>query len=291
MNTQELENLILQEEATSIPDEIVLLSELAKRKKDSVSSNRYTTGIPAIDGVAKLDPVTDRGGMSGGEIMIIAAPTGHGKTTLSQTISFNLLRDEGMAALWFTYEVSEYALWKKFELMGAKPSELICVPANNTTGNVEWIERKIKEAKENYLIGCVVIDHLGFLAPGQKMNQQMSQNYSSYLAQIVRELKQIAVRENIIIILPVHMNKSTNEDPTLRDIGYSGGIAQEADFVVLMARMEDREGSSYYKPETKCFLAKNRPGGETPKWFMKIENGRFVEAFGVIDKPSKQGRF
>lgn len=288
MNTKELEEIIKQQEESEVPDDIVLLSELARQKKDSVSSERYTTGIPVIDGVAKLDPVTDRGGLAGGEIVIIAAPTGHGKTTMSQTLSYNMLKNEGMASLWFTYEVSEYALWRKFELMGAKPEDFICVPANNTTGNVAWLDKKIKEAKTKYLIGVVVIDHLGFLAPAQDMNKNMSQNYSSYLAQIVRELKQISVRENVVIILPVHMNKSTDQDPTLRDIGYSGGIAQEADFVILMARLEDREGSSYYKPETKCFLAKNRPGGETPKWYMKIEGGKFVEAFGVVENKSSR---
>lgn len=154
--------------------------------------------------------------------------------------------------------------------------------------------KKIFEAKQKYDVKYVVIDHLGFLAPFQKMNQNMTQNYSSYLGQICRELKTIAVRENIFIILPVHMVKSASDDPSLRDIGYSGGIAQEADFVILMAREEVKKDSlniqpnSYYTERTKVSLAKNRVGGSTPTWWMSMEDGKLKTIF--VDYEEEQLR-
>lgn len=297
MTTSEIERRLSEEIAEGkASDEILLLWDAAKLKEAEASFTRYPIGIAEFDSVAKLRE-EDQGGISAGDLLIIAAPTGNGKTTLATTISYNLLKINGMPSLWFTYEVSVYALWRIFEKMGARKDDFFCVPADHTTGKLEWVEKKIKEAKEKFSIGSVVIDHLGFLAPLQKMNNNMTQNYSSYLGQICRELKTIAVKENISIILPVHMVKSATDDPSLRDIGHSGGIAQEADFVILMAREESTEagkktklsydmGKDYYTERTKITLAKNRIGGVTPSWWLRMQDGKLVTSYGE-DNPNK----
>lgn len=279
ISIQSLENKINEEELENeARDEIILLGDAAEKKKKESNFERYDTGMTFFDNSAKLE--NEQGGIAGGELLIISAPTGNGKTTLAATISYHLLKKVGLPGLWFTYEVSVYQLWKVFERMGGAKDDIVCVPADHTTGKLEWVEKKILEAKQKYDVKYVVIDHLGFLAPFQKMNQNMTQNYSSYLGQICRELKTIAVRENIFIILPVHMVKSASDDPSLRDIGYSGGIAQEADFVILMAREEVKKESlniqpnSYYTERTKVSLAKNRVGGSTPTWWMSMEEGK-----------------
>lgn len=292
MNTKDLEAKLSEEiqEATA-NDEILLLWEASQRKEKEASFARYGIGIPEFDDVSKLKP-EDNGGIAGGDLMIISAPTGNGKTTLASTLSYNLLKNNGIPSLWFTYEVSVYALWRSFEKMGANKEDFFCVPAEHTSGKLEWVEKKIKEGKEKYAIGNVVIDHLGFLVPFQKMGQQMSQNYASYLSQICRELKTIAVRENISIMLPVHMVKSATDDPSLRDIGHSGGIAQEADFVILMAREETSKSKlasdmqkDYYTERTKVILAKNRIGGVTPSWWMKMVDGKLVTDYNFGAEP------
>jgi replicative DNA helicase len=105
------------------------------------------------------------------------------------------------------------------------------------------------------------------------MNQSFSSNYSSYLAQTVREVKTIAVKHDIIILLPVHMNKSATDEPTMRDIGNSSGIGQETDGVILMARKESYE-KEYYSDISTVILGKNRPGGKHPKWYMHKKEGK-----------------
>jgi len=262
-------------------DQIMLLSEVAKIKEQEYDYNRYSTGIFPMDAVLNLKRGI-KGGFASGDVVIIAAPTGNGKTTLAMTLSTQLMSNEGLPSLWFTYEVSAFNLWNSFAESGVKPDELICVPFTHTNGKLEWIEQKIKEAKAEFFVKVVVIDHLGFLMPTLNERSLMTQNYSAYLTQIVRELKTIAIRESIIIILPVHMVKSAGEDLTLRDIGHSGGIAQEADVVILMAREENPRSSltqNYYSDYTKVTLAKNRVGGDTPTWWMKKVNGKLVETF------------
>jgi hypothetical protein len=80
------------------------------------------------------------------------------------------------------------------------------------------------------------------------------------------------------------MVKSATDTPTLRDIGHSGGISQEADVVILMAREENKSGDgNYYTQYTKVILAKNRIGGDTPSWWMEKINGKLVETFKQVD--------
>ena len=219
------------------------------------------------------------GGVCLGDIVIIAAPTGNGKTSLAQDWTLSFIRGKQKApVLWFTYEVMTRNLWKKFKIMGMTEDDLAVVPAKNTTGNVAWVEAKIKEAKEKFKVKAVVIDHLGFLLPKTNgvMGQKMSMNQSSFITQIVRDLKTIAINEEVIIILPVHMNKG--KEVTQDQISNSSGIAQEADAVFLLAREKNNDSAikEYFTEYTKITLSKNRKTGASPfGWFTMI-NQRFV---------------
>lgn len=263
-------------------DKIVKLSELAgeiAKKK----IQRYRTRVAPLDQVYKM-PMDENGGLSEGDLVIISAPTGQGKTLLSATLTRQLM-ESGLKSCWFSYEVNALALWQIFQQMGTGNDSPIYIPFEHTTGKLGWVTEKILEAKE---LGAklFVIDHLGFLSPHQSYDRNMSQNYSTYLTSIVRELKTLAVREEIIIILPVHMNKSATDNPSLRDIANSAGIAQEADLVILMAREEEKgNGGSYYTPYTQVKIAKNRPGGETPTFWMTRHGGRLTE---TIYNPNNQ---
>lgn len=274
---QEIENELKE-------DEIVLLGELAEELGAMKPVERYKTGIYPIDRVYKMNH-EETGGIAAGDLFIVAAPPSHGKTTMASTITQQLV-EGGTKCLFFSYEVNIQALWYSFIAMGAKKEDIICTPFRNTTGNVEWVHDKIKEAKEKYDIKIVVIDHLGYLTP--KMTVSSAQNYSIYLTQIVRELKTLAVEEGVGIILPVHVNKSTSSDPEMRDISHSGGIAQEADFVILMARQDGNSGESTYAPYTKVKVTKNRPCGETPIFFVSMYNGRLIEDVPALEQYKEQ---
>ncbi len=267
---KEIEN---QKQTVADGDEIVLLSELAK-KEEKKRNERYKTGLEVFDRVF-LEEGEPNGGLSGGEVLIIAAPTGNGKTLLAATMAYNMMVNHGLFFLFFTFEVKVSSLYRIFQNMGASDDDIICVPLKHTTGKLNWIEKKIVEAKKRFMVKTIVIDHLGFLSPVQIMNSNMSQNYSTFLTQTVRELKLIAVKHDIIIILPVHMNKTATETPRMADIGNSSGIAQESDGVILMARKESEK--EYYSDISNIFLGKNRPGGNHPKWYMSKIDGKLKE--------------
>ncbi len=243
-------------------DEVVLMSEAA-----AAQAKKFEEVIPL--GYEIFDNAT-RGGTTAGDLIIVSAQTGHGKTSMCQSFTKNFLINN-KKVLWFSYEVMIPFLWEKFVVMGIGEKDFCFVPFKHTTGDVGWIEKKIKEAKEKFNTKIVCIDHLGYLMP--KLNpRDISKNYSAYITQIVRELKTLAIKEEIVIILPVHMRKT--DDPDINDIRDSSGVAQEADLVFIMERQKNSGDDAelfFYSNYTKITLAKNRKTGKTVigKFLMK----------------------
>jgi replicative DNA helicase len=202
-------------------------------------------------------------------------------TSFCQYLSYNFLKHNKEKVLFFSYEVMSQFVWEKFEKMGLAKEDLIYMPFKHTTGNVGWVEKKIKEAKEKYGTKMIVIDHLGYLESRTKTTKAMGENYSLQLTTIVRELKKIAIAEEVVIVMPVHVRKRpsgekkgvTNID--MDDIAYSSGVYQEADIVFLIKREETPESNTMdlFTNYSLISMAKNRRGGRNPRgWFTLVKD-------------------
>jgi len=220
------------------------------------------------------------GGASPGDLVSVAGRTGEGKSSIAQDWTLSFIRGPKKApVLWFSYELLPSHLWKKFKTMGMTEDDITVIPAKHTSGNVAWVEAKVKEAKEKFNIKVVVIDHLGFLLPKTNgiLGKNMSQNHATFVTQIVRDLKTIALSEEVIIVLPVHVRK-TNGALDIESIKDTAGVAQESDLVFLIERERDtgKDSKGYFTEYTKITLAKNRKTGQTlSAWFTMI-NERFA---------------
>lgn len=208
------------------------------------------------------------------DVAIIAWATWQGKTEMTLTFTYNFA-SQWIPVLYFSYEVLVWYLLEKFQKMWATADMPIYTPQKCVTGNIWWIDKKIVESKKKYWVKVVVIDHLWFLMPRMKVSE--SSNWDAILTQMVRDLKSIAIRERIIIILPVHLRKT--EDPSMNDIKGSSGIAQEADEVFMIIREKNRDQTSdnYYTNHSKIILEKNRKTGRSVQWWFTLINGRFVK--------------
>ena len=247
--------------------EVLPLVEVARlqqeNKKPSVS-----TGYKEFDEVLL-------GGLGVGDLTTISGATGHGKTTFAQSLTYHLTKAQ-VPCLWFSYEVLISELWRKFKDMGVEDSMIAYAPIKMLTGNVEWIEEKILEAKEKYGVRAVFIDHLGFLAKKIKA-VEMANNFSAYLGSICRELKTIAIKTEVSIVLLVHVRKTYSKEADTEDIGHSAGVAQESDTVFIITRKRDKTDSDYaYTNETIIKIDKNRKTGNTVRKKFELTNGLFV---------------
>jgi len=226
------------------------------------------------------------GGFSPGDLIIIAGRSGVGKTTFAQDLTASFLSAEH-GALWFSYEVMAVPLFRKFQEMELSEAEYgrLFVPRPPLTSTLEEIIAICKKAKEEHGVRLVVIDHAGFIDPD--MNHG---NHALAVTQIVRALKQMAVNNELIVILPVHVRKVENAEPSLEDVRDSYGVVQESDVVFLIDRKRAttaaEKESSYYSNMVRIQLAKNRKTGVSKSGTFSLVANRYAyqEALSLQDE-------
>jgi len=233
----------------------------------------FPTGIKIFDRAM-------RGGMRGGDLIVISGISGEGKTTLSQTLTYNLC-SRNVPTLWFSYEVSLAHLNNKFIEMGMAKHYFAYSPKKNQSGSIDWIKDRILEGWKKYLTKVIFIDHIDFLTPS---NIKTSDNEMLALKKIATELKQLAVHLDVAIVLMAHVKKlPSGKEPEMQDISSSSGIYQLADFVFLINRAkEEQKGflpsqGAIYKNQAKVKLVKNRLTGETVYTELEHRDQRFQE--------------
>lgn len=98
---------------------------------------------------------------------------------------------------------------------------------------IDFITNKIREFKKKHPLDFVVIDYLTLMKTG--LSLQRDEEYGV----IAKELKNLAKREDLILITAAQANRKTVEDISnvgLEHIGYSDQIAQNSDFVAFIKR-------------------------------------------------------
>jgi len=231
------------------------------------------------------------GGFSATEVIVVAGQSGHGKTTLIQDWTTTLasgvsdIEKRALPTLWFSYEVLAKPLWQKFQVMGATTETPIYMPRFTETGETEWVVDVIEKAIQKWGIKVVAIDHLGFLrAPRGNYS-----NAADAVTHTVRTLKRLAVKRGLIILLPVHIRKTSSKIPDLNDIRESLGIAQEADTVFFIAREKDDLGLP--TQHAKVSLVKNRKTGISVSALFDFQFGRYYYNASDTKKDLEESRF
>ena len=240
-------------------DKIISSEELreeieAEKEKDHLM---IYTKIPALDRI--ID------GFREGNLVVVSAPTKMGKTTLCQTFTIEFAKQD-MNCLWFSYEVPMYEFMNKF---GDNPP-LFYLPKQLKGNTMTWLEERIVESIAKFNTKVVFIDHLHYIVDMNARNQNMSLQIGS----VMRFLKKIALKYNIVIFIVAHMKhiKLTSE-PDLDDLRDSSFIGQEADIVLMMWRLKisDTEMSN----EANLVVRAHRRTGENGLIKLIHTKGRF----------------
>jgi len=279
-------------------DGLYSYKELTERLSTQDQSSMIPTFFDQIDEMlgSEVDEkgvITKRGGLKGGELVIWSGPTKSGKSTSLQAMSY-LQAKNGFPTLWFSLEMSWQELTEKFKAMdkdsrisGTSTDLPLYYPIDTRYLSLEWLEDKIKKAKEELNVCCVYIDHLHFLL-SLKDN---TSNVSFTIGSIVREIKRIAVRNNIPIFLICHTKKiDVNTVPDINSVRDSSFVAQESDFTFIIWRVrkdintkkkkEDYDvfadiGEDVYTNLSVISLEANRRTGKTKKMLFGMEDGMF----------------
>jgi len=238
------------------------------------------TGIDSIDNFIP--------GIYPGQLVIIAARPGLGKTSLALQIASNMPK----TSLFFSLEMNNLELYAR-RLSGLSSVESWKIETSQINQDealkIFNAQENIRNASNNLIImdrhsdinmiinmarkfirrgniSAIFIDYLTLISGGRGENQNLR------VADITRRLKTLAVEYNIPVILLSQLNRSVehqNRYPLLSDLRDSGAIEQDADIVIFI---HEDDG------DTLFVIAKNRKGrtGEINVQFEK-EFTRFRE--------------
>lgn len=257
--------------------------EIAKEILTKPIKKLTTTGIPGLNDII--------GGFDAGRLYVLSAPTKMGKTTLAQTIMYEMALQKEPSMI-FEYEMSQEETIRKFMAMDENlknnldPSDLVIwTPDQLHRGGGQlqylWIYEAIEKAINEKGVKLVIIDHLHFLLPLKE-----TQNTSFVIGGIVREIKRIAVALNIPIILIAHTTMlKDDEAPDWTNIRDSSFITQEADVTLMLYRVKSKKTAkkvtddtveAVYRNKAILSVELNRHGGKTGKIALWNDGAKFI---------------
>ena len=254
------------------------LEELSKNKSD-------ITGIRT--GFYDLDKAT--AGLHGGELIILAARPGMGKTAFALNIATNAAFSTEKAIAIFNLEMSaemlvnrmiasvggidsyklstgklEHNDWKRYnEAMSKLGSTNIFIEDNASITAPEIKSKCRKLASGPNGLGLVVIDYLQLVTTGSNRIESRQVEVS----EISRSLKTMALELDVPVIALAQLSRSVdkreNKEPALVDLRESGSLEQDADLVLFLNRKDYYEAKTE-KKETivpiDVIIAKHRKG-------------------------------
>ena len=214
------------------PDRIIssyeMRDHLKKNEKDAIT---VLSKIPGLDKAT--------GGFQTGELITISGPTKNGKTLFSLTLTLNFFLQQ-IISLWFSFELPPRQLLNCF-----KDLPLIFMPKILRSADLGWLEDRILESFQKFNTRIVFIDHLHYC-----LDLARVKNPSIEIGQVIRRLKLLAVRENLIIFLMCHTNKNGAENLSYQSIRDSSFVSQESDSVLMVKRTpEDGEDTGRLRVE------------------------------------------
>lgn len=243
-------------------DKLVSSKEILEQIKTEPEEQKFMSGFGGLDAI--LD------GFRENQLIVIAAPTKSGKTQMCVELT---IRMDNTNPVWVPFEESAKELIRKFYDRGEEPP-LFYTPQNIIGNTVDWIEKRVVEGKVKYGSKLFFIDHLHFIVPFS------SDRLDTRIGQTMRDLKAVAKRNNVIIVLVAHLKKTRLDiSPDLEDLRDSSFIAQEADTVIMLWRKTHRndDGEVEVMNNTIVSVQANRRTGNTGNMELYFDKGRFLE--------------
>lgn len=243
-------------------DKVISSHEAEQLFKEDKKASAINTNLKELDELI--------GGFREGQLIVLSAPTGNGKTVFAQTLTLNFL-EQGVKSLWFSYEVGFNEFVEKYSELKELP--LFYLPRVLRQNSMEWLEMKIIEGLAKYNTKVVFIDHLHYLLEMEKMAQ--TKNLSLLIGMMMRDLKKIALKYKVIIFLISHMRKANYDNgklPEVDDLRDSSFVGQESDCVIFLKRK--KEGDEYTNLTT-LKVAKNRRTGNLGMVKLELVKNRF----------------
>lgn len=231
---------------------LIWSDKLLEQIKNKPQKSLYKTGVALLDDLI--------GGFKEQQLITLSASTKHGKTAMSIFLMQCL---EGLNPVMIPLEQSNEEIVEQRFDNGYSIPRFLSPEKLAAKVNTDWIEQRIIEGIAKYNTKLVVIDHLGYIDDYGADQTYRRENLAYRIGQVMRELKNIAKRWNVIILLLAHISqKDEGHPPTLEDLKNSSDIAQESDLIIMLWRKNEQKNKvRIYQNETLLSVMANRRTG------------------------------
>lgn len=222
-----------------------------------------------------------KGGFARGELAILAARPGMGKTALATCIAVETAR-RGIPTLFISREVKDLTLGQRmvareasldsaFFRQGLEHAQVVMPKVEAAAAKLAKLPLRVVEksiapmtvsevrrlAKTTRGCGLVIVDYLQLLNP-----EKREANREREVAEMSRAMKQLALDCDCPVLLLSQLNRQAeegNREPRLSDLRESGAIEQDADIVIFLHAKKDE----VKRPEmpVRAIVAKGRSSG------------------------------
>lgn len=227
-------------------------------------------------GLKDLDILLN-GGMGKGELLVITAGPGVGKSFIMAIISSNVIL-QGKNVIYYTLELYEHQIGVRFD------SKFSGIPIDNIEANKDVVRKKLDDLKKNnkgkliikeyatktasvntlrmhlnkqlmknFIPDLIVVDYADSLKGRKGINEKRFE-----LESIYEDLRAMAFELNVPVITGCQVNRQefNNEIITIASMAESWAKAAVADVIVTISRRMDDK----LKNRARMYLAKNRAG-------------------------------
>lgn len=275
-----------QKVSSSFKNISTLLSEAFEQLTEQSKEKNAIVGVPS--GFADIDKLFH--GFRGGDLIILAARPGVGKTSFALNIATNAVK-AGFPVIFFSLEMSDVQLVQRIMCSEAQVS--LSKVRSGDVGAHDWsalleavnrlsetklyiddtpglsiLEARAKARRQFRNInkqGLIIVDYLQLMNPS---SNRRDSNRAVEVAEISRGLKILAKEMDMPVLALSQLSRAVEQRqhkrPQLSDLRESGSIEQDADIVMFIDRstndLEAEEESRPRKGTAELIVAKHRNG-------------------------------
>jgi replicative DNA helicase len=268
-----------------LSEDFVPLEQLLQPTMDEIdaiaSSGGRASGVPT--GFVELDDVTN--GLHPGQMIIVAARPGVGKSTLALDFLRSCSIKNQMASVIFSLEMSKSEIvmrllsaeakikladmrsgrmsdddWRRLARRMSEISEAPMYIDDSPNLTMMEIRAKARRLRQKSELKLIVVDYLQLMTSGKKFESRQQE-----VSEFSRSLKLLAKELQVPVVALSQLNRSpeqrTDKKPMLADLRESGAIEQDSDIVILLHRPDlfDQDNEERLG-EADLIIAKHRNG-------------------------------
>lgn len=290
-NETEIDTLVDQAQAEiyavtdgNAKEDYVSFSEALEETINEIDANSNRPdgvyGVPTD--FIEFDELT--GGLHGGQMIVIAARPGVGKSTLALDIARSASIHHQMTTVFFSLEMSRTELamrilsaegkismgrlkkgdldtegWTNLATLQGRIDSAPLFIDDSPNMTLMEIRAKCRRLKQRNDLKLVVLDYLQLMSSGKKVESRQQE-----VSEFSRSLKLLAKELDVPVIALSQLNRGseqrTDKRPMVSDLRESGSIEQDADMVILLHREDMYNPDSERVGEADMIIAKHRGG-------------------------------